>query len=349
MRQGQGSVSPAAPDNRLVWLSEDPALFESLEDSLRAEGFVPEHHRPERPSAARIRVAGAMLVLQVDDPGSALSLARRLQPEGEENAPVLVVLGEASAGRLGASMRRGTLDVIASANPDPDLILARLVLLRRSRNEIREISLLRREMTRRLRQIRMIHQVGKSLAFALDSEDLIRTATKALRVVFHYPKTAIFLRDETEGDLVLKAQTGHFPGSIDPGFRVPAGRGLVGAAFESGEIVDVPDVSLDDRHSGSAGGTIGSELAVPFHVGGMVGGVLDLQSDEIGYFDATDREAVETLADEIGAGLANARLYGELRGRTEEIESAYRRLRESDQLKDEFLSSISHELRTPLT
>jgi PAS domain S-box-containing protein len=43
------------------------------------------------------------------------------------------------------------------------------------------------------------------------------------------------------------------------------------------------------------------------------------------------------------------RMEQQLRQQMEELESAYQKLKELDQLKDSFLSTVSHELRTPLT
>jgi signal transduction histidine kinase len=62
-----------------------------------------------------------------------------------------------------------------------------------------------------------------------------------------------------------------------------------------------------------------AELAVPIRLGSKVVGVLDLRSDEIDVFSRQDVTTMELLADQLSIAIENARLYGEIRQRVEEL------------------------------
>jgi signal transduction histidine kinase/uncharacterized protein YigA (DUF484 family) len=65
--------------------------------------------------------------------------------------------------------------------------------------------------------------------------------------------------------------------------------------------------------------TIRAELAVPIRLGSKVVGVLDLQSEEFNAFRPQDIATMELLADQLSIAIENARLYGEIHQRVEEL------------------------------
>ncbi|HQR46770.1 MAG TPA: ATP-binding protein, partial [Thermoanaerobaculia bacterium] len=65
-------------------------------------------------------------------------------------------------------------------------------------------------------------------------------------------------------------------------------------------------------------------------------------ADKPGDFDADDRAALESFADQAALLLRNARLY-------DELQRSYERLRDAQRNRDYFLQNVNHELRTPLT
>ena len=93
-----------------------------------------------------------------------------------------------------------------------------------------------------------------------------------------------------DGELVLGPFVGR-PACI----RIPVGRGVCGAAAESGTTQLVPDVHAFPGHIACDGDTR-SELVVPVLHNGQVVAVIDLDSPSPARFDQADRAGIEALA-----------------------------------------------------
>jgi len=93
-----------------------------------------------------------------------------------------------------------------------------------------------------------------------------------------------------EGELVLGPFAGR-PACI----RIPLGVGVCGAAAKSGETQLVEDVHAFPGHI-ACDARSRSELVVPIVRDGAVVGVIDLDSPDLGRFDADDQAGIEALA-----------------------------------------------------
>ena len=93
-----------------------------------------------------------------------------------------------------------------------------------------------------------------------------------------------------DGELVL----GPFQGKAAC-IRIPFGRGVCGAAAQSGETQLVADVHAFPGHI-ACDADSASELVVPVKHNGTVVAVIDLDSPTLNRFDAEDAKGVELLA-----------------------------------------------------
>jgi len=89
------------------------------------------------------------------------------------------------------------------------------------------------------------------------------------------------------------------------------GKGITGAAAVGREIVRVHDTAVDPRYIATDSG-IRSELAVPLMVQDVVIGVMNLESERIGFFTEDHARTMSLLAPSVAIAIENARLYQEI-------------------------------------
>lgn len=124
------------------------------------------------------------------------------------------------------------------------------------------------------------------------------------------------------------------------------GEGIAGWAAQHGETVIVDDANTDPRHSGLGDRklhySIHSLMAVPLRVRDKIIGVLELVNHEKGRFSRNDQVLAETLASSAAVAIENARLFQNLRERTDELQVRNEEL-------DAFAHTVAHDLKTPLS
>lgn len=86
---------------------------------------------------------------------------------------------------------------------------------------------------------------------------------------------------------------GPFQGSVAC-YRIKKGKGVCGTAWKDATTQVVPDVEFFPGHIACSSDSR-SEIVVPIMVNGEVYGVLDIDSDELATFDATDRIYLEKM------------------------------------------------------
>ncbi len=101
--------------------------------------------------------------------------------------------------------------------------------------------------------------------------------------------------------------------------NIPVAKGITGAAVTSRAAVRVVDTLADPRYIASHP-DIRSEIAVPLMVQDRVVGVMDLESERIGYFTEDHKRLLNLLAPQMASSIENARLYGELAEREQRMD-----------------------------
>lgn len=186
-----------------------------------------------------------------------------------------------------------------------------------------------RRVERQNRTLRTLTALSQEFSSILKLDELLGKIASTVRALINYDAFSILLVDED-----LKILKHRFSVRYDQRVQldnVPLGLGITGAAAASREPVRVVDTSADPRYIPSHP-DIRSEIAVPLIVRDRVIGVLDLESERLGYFTEEHLRTLSLLAPSIAIAVENARLY-------EEIEQRERRL-ESDLLAARKLQSL---------
>jgi signal transduction histidine kinase len=169
-------------------------------------------------------------------------------------------------------------------------------------------------------------------------DELLTTATRLIGDAFELDRVAFYLLDADRREVTRQADRNGSNSAGQETVEVPP---LIGQVAADGKL------RMEQRPEGHQAASAATpppatcEMAVPLRCQGTVLGVLYLQSNRRGGFNANDEMVYQSLADQIGIAIENARVYA--------IEQeTVKRLRELDQIQSQFLTNMSHALRTPL-
>ncbi|MEA3340311.1 MAG: GAF domain-containing protein, partial [Chloroflexota bacterium] len=209
------------------------------------------------------------------------------------------------------------------------------------------------ETQRRVRELRLLHDVGLAAASGLRLEETLQAAAEALAAELTGARVALMLLGPESSTLRIEASVGYQPDTVKS-LRLQADEGITGWVARRGQPVLVPDVRLDPRYV-EIDPDVRSELCVPLAAGPLIIGILNVESTQFDAFTQDDQRLLSTLASNLTMLVERARLFeeaeaarAELQQRAKALEEANVRLKELDRLKDQFLANMSHELRTPL-
>src|ERR1700753_1979661 len=155
-------------------------------------------------------------------------------------------------------------------------------------------------------QTEFLIRLANALNTTLDLQTLLHRTADLVRSVIDYKIFAILLLNERTNDLRMRFQIGHTPEAER--LRIRVGQGVVGRAAENREAILLPDVRLEPNYI-SANPQVRSELAVPLIVKNRVIGVIDLQSEQVGYFQPEHLRLLELTASRVAQAIENERLY----------------------------------------
>jgi sigma-B regulation protein RsbU (phosphoserine phosphatase) len=159
------------------------------------------------------------------------------------------------------------------------------------------------------RTLKTLTHISREFSSILDLNELLSKIASTMRTLIAYDAFSILAVDHD-----ARALRHLFSIRYDQRVNtdnIPLGKGITGAAAESREPVRVHDTERDPRYIASHP-DIRSEIAVPLVVQDRVVGVMDLESDRVGYFTDDHLRLLTLLAPQVASSVENARLYQEL-------------------------------------
>jgi putative methionine-R-sulfoxide reductase with GAF domain len=210
----------------------------------------------------------------------------------------------------------GKLDVVISGSESRDEIgvltgafNSMTVKLQQSMEDIR----------RRATQVTAMADISRRLSTILDEKQLVKAVVEQVQTAFDFYHVHIYLRDEVSGNLIMAGGSGDVGAAmLARGHKILKGKGLVGRAAETNSPVLVQDTSEDPNwlpnpllpHTKS-------EIAMPIAIGGQVLGVLDVQHNLVNGLSQDDATLLQSIANQVGIAVRNARSYEESRSQAE--------------------------------
>ncbi|MGB6744496.1 MAG: SpoIIE family protein phosphatase [Terracidiphilus sp.] len=156
-----------------------------------------------------------------------------------------------------------------------------------------------------------------ALNTTLDLQTLLNRVSELVRAVINYRIFAIFLVNDRTHELRMRFQIGHTP-EVER-TRIPVGKGVVGQVALSRQPMLLNDVASSESYV-AANPAVRSELAVPLIAKNRLIGVMDLESEETGYFRPEHLHLLTVTASRIAQAIENARLYARVSRQAQTLE-----------------------------
>ena len=165
----------------------------------------------------------------------------------------------------------------------------------------------------RARQLGTLNEIGNLLASSLDLDKVLDLVVRSAAKLLNSEAGSLLLLDDESGDLVFQISSGP-AGEKLVGMRMPAGKGIAGAAFSENRPVITHDTHKDQRWDSSfdrkAEFSTQSIIAVPLNARGRTIGVLEvLNRKDARAFNREDSDLLTAFGAQAAIAIENAQLF----------------------------------------
>lgn len=183
----------------------------------------------------------------------------------------------------------------------------------------------------------ILYDASQAILSTFDLDEVLRQILSIVRDYFRVSRAAVLLVNPETNEYSLGSQIGGF----QTDFSMATGNGVIGQAARRKRPLYVADVSRNPHYVANFADTK-SELAIPLMVRDQVVGVLDIQSDELDYFNTEALDLLTLFSTQASIAIENARLYSLEQRRSAQLEAINAIARQTTALLnlDELLSTV---------
>jgi signal transduction histidine kinase/DNA-binding response OmpR family regulator len=276
-----------------------------------------------------------------------ISVLRELS-QREVVPPVVMITAQNDTATAVEAMRLGAYDYLVKGSNAAYLLLLPGVIeraLEKRRLELEQQRTIEALHTQN-RNLALLNRVAQSLTSTLDVDEIALTLVKSISEFTDTQGSSVWLWDPSHMDFLRCVAIYPQRESAELAeMALSPGEGIAGWVAQHGESVLLDDANADPRHSRLGDRklqyAIRSLMAVPLRARDKIIGVLELVNNSHGRYSANDQVLAETLASSAAIAIENARLFSNLRERTEELQVRNEEL-------DAFAHTVAHDLKTPL-
>ncbi len=221
---------------------------------------------------------------------------------------------------VGTALTAGdkNIGVMVASHTDPNKLFSEedqnfFITIASYTSSILDRKTLHEQLQLRAQQLNSLVGIGRLLASSLDLNVVLDLVVENAAYLLNSVAGSLLLLDEKSGDLIFRSSSGP-TGAILLGMRIPAGKGIAGAAFTENKPIISQDTQNDGRWYGnideSSEFVTQSIIAVPLNTRGRTIGVLEvINRKDARSFDTEDSDLLLSFASQAAIAIENARLF----------------------------------------